>query len=194
VEWRYSQFHAPAALPQRMSPWYPLDRRLGGPHNWSGRCGEGNNLDTVGNRTRAVQLVAIPTELTGKHVQCLCTDSGPSFDSFVCYPFVYCLSDSLFSYLLFPCLRCGMLPVAHTIQREGLQHCGVTYKINLQGLQPPLQACSAVRIVNARHRRCFLFVSNLSLYDAALMPAIVSEAKRRRGRASSASFQANKRP
>jgi hypothetical protein len=25
------QFHAPAALPQEKSLWYPLDRRLGGP-------------------------------------------------------------------------------------------------------------------------------------------------------------------
>jgi len=33
------QRHAPAALPQEKSPWYPLDRRLGGPQSRSGRGG-----------------------------------------------------------------------------------------------------------------------------------------------------------
>jgi hypothetical protein len=55
-EWRYSstywlrhymevsgQFHAPAALPPEKSPWYPLDRRLGGPQSRSGRGGEEKN-------------------------------------------------------------------------------------------------------------------------------------------------------
>jgi hypothetical protein len=27
------QLHVPAALPQGKSPWYPLDRRLGGPQS-----------------------------------------------------------------------------------------------------------------------------------------------------------------
>jgi hypothetical protein len=35
-----SQLHAPAALLQRKSRWYPLDRRLGGPQSRSGRGGE----------------------------------------------------------------------------------------------------------------------------------------------------------
>jgi hypothetical protein len=34
------QLHAPAALPQRKSSWYPLDRNLGGPQSRSGRGGE----------------------------------------------------------------------------------------------------------------------------------------------------------
>jgi hypothetical protein len=34
------QLHAPAALPQRKSPWYPLDRRLDGCQNWSEHDGE----------------------------------------------------------------------------------------------------------------------------------------------------------
>jgi hypothetical protein len=40
------QLHAPASLPlptQGKSPWYPLDRRLGGPQSWSGRVGEEKN-------------------------------------------------------------------------------------------------------------------------------------------------------
>jgi hypothetical protein len=37
------QLHAPAALPQGKSPWYPLDRRLGGPQNRFGRGGEEKN-------------------------------------------------------------------------------------------------------------------------------------------------------
>jgi hypothetical protein len=37
------QLHAPAALPQGKSPWYPLDRSLGGPQSRSGRGGEKKN-------------------------------------------------------------------------------------------------------------------------------------------------------
>jgi hypothetical protein len=37
------QFHAPAALPQGKSPWYPLDRGLGGPQSRSGRGEEKNS-------------------------------------------------------------------------------------------------------------------------------------------------------
>jgi hypothetical protein len=34
------QLHVPAALPARKeSPWYPLDRRLGGPQSRSGHSG-----------------------------------------------------------------------------------------------------------------------------------------------------------
>jgi hypothetical protein len=29
------QLHAPVALPQGKSPWYPLDKKLGGPQNRS---------------------------------------------------------------------------------------------------------------------------------------------------------------
>jgi hypothetical protein len=38
------QLHAPAALPPGKSPWYPLDRRLGGPQSRSGRGGEEKNF------------------------------------------------------------------------------------------------------------------------------------------------------
>jgi hypothetical protein len=34
------QLHAPAALSPRYEPWYPSDRRLGGPQSRSGRGGE----------------------------------------------------------------------------------------------------------------------------------------------------------
>jgi hypothetical protein len=37
------QLHAPAALLPRKDPWYPLDRRLGGPQSRSGRGGEEKN-------------------------------------------------------------------------------------------------------------------------------------------------------
>jgi hypothetical protein len=37
------QPHTPVALPQERSPWYPLDRRLGGPQSRSGRGGEERN-------------------------------------------------------------------------------------------------------------------------------------------------------
>jgi hypothetical protein len=37
------QLHVPAALPAGKSPWYPLDKSLGGPQNRSGRGGEEKN-------------------------------------------------------------------------------------------------------------------------------------------------------
>jgi hypothetical protein len=44
TRWRLSgQLYDQAALPQRKIPWYPLDRRLGGPQSRSGRGGEEKN-------------------------------------------------------------------------------------------------------------------------------------------------------
>jgi len=37
------QLNALAALPQRKSPWYPLDRRFGGPQSHSGHSDEEKN-------------------------------------------------------------------------------------------------------------------------------------------------------
>jgi hypothetical protein len=37
------QFHAPAALPQGKSPWYPLGKRLDGPQSRSGHGDEEKN-------------------------------------------------------------------------------------------------------------------------------------------------------
>jgi hypothetical protein len=37
------QLHAPAAYPQGKSPWYPLDRRVGGSQSRSGRRDEKKN-------------------------------------------------------------------------------------------------------------------------------------------------------
>jgi hypothetical protein len=55
------QLHAPAALPPEKEPWHPLDRRLGGPQNRSGRGGEEKNSQPRQEsnlRTSIVQLVA----------------------------------------------------------------------------------------------------------------------------------------
>jgi hypothetical protein len=51
------------------SPWYPLDRRLGGPQNRSGRGEEKRSLAPTGTRTptsqpSSSQLVTIPTVLS----------------------------------------------------------------------------------------------------------------------------------
>jgi hypothetical protein len=53
-----SQLHAPNANLPEKSPRYPLDRRLGGPQNRSGRCGEEKRLAHAGNPTPAVQPVS----------------------------------------------------------------------------------------------------------------------------------------
>jgi hypothetical protein len=41
------QLHAPAALPHGKSPWYPLDRRLGGLQSRSGRGGGEKNSQAL---------------------------------------------------------------------------------------------------------------------------------------------------
>jgi hypothetical protein len=51
------QLHAPAALPPGKSPWYQLDRRLGGPQRKYEHC-EQKNLSPARIRTPAVQPVA----------------------------------------------------------------------------------------------------------------------------------------
>jgi hypothetical protein len=43
------QLHASAALPSE-SPWYELDKRLGGPQNWSGQCMGEKNFTPSGTR------------------------------------------------------------------------------------------------------------------------------------------------
>jgi hypothetical protein len=55
------QLQALAALPPGKHSRYPFDRRLGGLQFWSERCGKEKNNAPVGNVTRAVQPVAIPT-------------------------------------------------------------------------------------------------------------------------------------
>jgi hypothetical protein len=64
------QLHVPAALPPGKSPWYPLDRKLGGPQSRSGRGGEEKNsqpppgMEPLNPHRPARSLVAIPTELS----------------------------------------------------------------------------------------------------------------------------------
>jgi hypothetical protein len=55
--------HAPSALPQGKSPWYPLDRRLGGPQCWSERSGKEIISVPAKKWTLVTQPVTIPTEL-----------------------------------------------------------------------------------------------------------------------------------
>jgi hypothetical protein len=53
------QFTLRPLYPQEKSPWYPLDRRLGGPQNWSGRgSGEQNSQPLPGLEPTIVQPVA----------------------------------------------------------------------------------------------------------------------------------------
>jgi hypothetical protein len=53
------QLQAPADLPQQKSPWYPLNRRLGGPQSRSGRGDEIPSPRRESNpRTPIVQHVA----------------------------------------------------------------------------------------------------------------------------------------
>jgi hypothetical protein len=64
------QLHAPPALIQGKSPWYPFDRRLGGPPSRSGRGGEEKNfqsppgIEPCNPDCPARSGVAIPTELS----------------------------------------------------------------------------------------------------------------------------------
>jgi hypothetical protein len=66
--WRWAvSFTARPLYPRGNSPRYPLDRRLGGPQNRSGRGEIKENLDPPGiptPRPSSPQPVAIPTELS----------------------------------------------------------------------------------------------------------------------------------
>jgi hypothetical protein len=53
------QPHAPVALSQGKSPWYKLDRRLGGPQSQCGHCGEEKNTQPLpGFEPPIIQTVA----------------------------------------------------------------------------------------------------------------------------------------
>jgi hypothetical protein len=59
TRWRWMVSFTPWLLnPWRNCHWYPLDRRLGGPQNWSGCCREKKNLFTARNWTLAIQPIA----------------------------------------------------------------------------------------------------------------------------------------
>jgi hypothetical protein len=60
IRWRWVVSFTPRPLyPQGKSPWYSLDRRLGGPHNRSGRGGEEKNSQPPpGIEPQIVQPVA----------------------------------------------------------------------------------------------------------------------------------------
>jgi hypothetical protein len=48
TRWRRVFSFTPLPLyPQGKSPWYPLDRRLGGPQSWSGCSGEEKNSQSL---------------------------------------------------------------------------------------------------------------------------------------------------
>jgi hypothetical protein len=56
TSWRWVVNFTPWLLyPQGKSPWYPLDRRLGGPQSQSGRFGEEKILDPTGTQTPTPQ-------------------------------------------------------------------------------------------------------------------------------------------
>jgi hypothetical protein len=49
--------HLGRSLPPGKDPWYPLDRRLGGPQSWSGHRLEEKSFASAGDRTPVVQSV-----------------------------------------------------------------------------------------------------------------------------------------
>jgi hypothetical protein len=65
------ELHTPAALPPGKSPWYPLERRLGGLQSQSGRGGEEKNFQYLpGLEPPVIQSVAqrYTTELVSQLV------------------------------------------------------------------------------------------------------------------------------
>jgi hypothetical protein len=58
------QVHVPVALTRGNSPRHSMNRKFGGSQSRSGRYGEKKNLTPAGNRTPAVQPIAIPTGLS----------------------------------------------------------------------------------------------------------------------------------
>jgi len=71
------QLHAPAALSQGKSPWYPLDRRLGGPQSRSGRGG----LEKNSHHPQSYELLLLSgidiLLLTTGYEQCFQHRHGP---------------------------------------------------------------------------------------------------------------------
>jgi hypothetical protein len=72
--WWVVSFMPQSLYSQGKSPWYPLDRRLGGLHSWSGWCGDEKILDRTGTQTptpRSSSLypVAIPTMISQLQAQ-----------------------------------------------------------------------------------------------------------------------------
>jgi hypothetical protein len=66
------QFHDPAALyPRGKSPWYLLDRRLGGPQSRSGRGGEEKNSQPLPGLEPPIRTVEIAQILKISSVHCL---------------------------------------------------------------------------------------------------------------------------
>jgi hypothetical protein len=67
IRWRWVVSYTARPLYLRgKTPRYALDRRLGAPQSWSGRCEEGiQSSDIAGNRTTAVQPVAMANEISG---------------------------------------------------------------------------------------------------------------------------------
>jgi hypothetical protein len=80
TRWRLVVSFTPQLLyPQWKSPWYPLDRRLGGPQSQSGRCGEEKILDPTGTQT--------PTPRLSSPVASRCTvyaTSDPEWSKLIC--------------------------------------------------------------------------------------------------------------
>jgi hypothetical protein len=59
TRWRWVASFTPRPLYSRgKSPWYPLNRRLGGPQSWAGCGGEETFSARAGNRTPVVRHVA----------------------------------------------------------------------------------------------------------------------------------------
>jgi hypothetical protein len=78
TRWRWVVSFTPQLIyPQGKSPWYPLDRRLGGPQNRSGRAGEEKNSQPLpGLEPQIIQPVAqrYTTELSRLLIECVnCT-------------------------------------------------------------------------------------------------------------------------
>jgi hypothetical protein len=63
------QLHAPAALPQRKEPRYPLDRGLGGPQSRSGRSGEEKNFALPGLELRPPSPGRMTDEIIEKDLE-----------------------------------------------------------------------------------------------------------------------------
>jgi hypothetical protein len=79
TRWRRVVSFTPRPLyPRGNRPRYPLYRRLGGPQSRSERHGEEKNLASAGNRTPAVQPVAIPILILMRRVFLLCLFSTSS--------------------------------------------------------------------------------------------------------------------
>jgi hypothetical protein len=99
--------------PQGKSPWYPLDRRLGGLQSWSGHSGEEKNSQPL-PRLKPPIIQAVGQCYTTELSWLMCH---------LCITVLCGTCDTVFSFLLLACVHYVVLPASLVGWWNGLVFC-----------------------------------------------------------------------